>query len=200
MWDTILKRTKAAGINLVQTYVFWYAKNFSIISIDWLHFSIEILVINVSWIRIFKCFLLVLSFLPANWPSLFFLRDLHNPEPGVFYFDNNADLNTFLSLCQVCSIHLSNFDWLPLISFQANGLYVNLRIGPYICAEWNFGALPAWLKFESGIVFRDYNMQFMAAMSTWMEYLVDYVRPFFANQGGPVSSQTWHMHTTFTLG
>ncbi len=35
----------------------------------------------------------------------------------------------------------------------------------------------------------------MAAMSTWMEYLVDYVRPFFANQGGPVSNNTF----TFAL-
>lgn len=25
------------------------------------------------------------------------------------------------------------------------GLYVILRPGPYICAEWDFGGLPSWL-------------------------------------------------------
>jgi len=27
----------------------------------------------------------------------------------------------------------------------AAGLFVNLRIGPYVCAEWTYGGLPAWL-------------------------------------------------------
>jgi beta-galactosidase len=38
-----------------------------------------------------------------------------------YYFQDNYDLVKFIKLVQ-----------------QA-GLYVHLRIGPYICAEWNFG-------------------------------------------------------------
>ena len=28
---------------------------------------------------------------------------------------------------------------------QRHGLFINLRIGPYVCAEWNFGGFPYWL-------------------------------------------------------
>ncbi|CAN6722723.1 unnamed protein product [Malus baccata var. baccata] len=37
---------------------------------------------------------------------------------------------------------------------QQASLFVNLQIGPYVCAEWNFGGFPIWLKYVSGIVFR----------------------------------------------
>jgi hypothetical protein len=37
-----------------------------------------------------------------------------------------------------------------LISFlrvaQTKGLFVNLRFGPYVCAETNFGGIPVWMK------------------------------------------------------
>jgi beta-galactosidase len=26
------------------------------------------------------------------------------------------------------------------------GLFVILRIGPYVCAEWSMGAMPVWLR------------------------------------------------------
>jgi beta-galactosidase GanA len=45
----------------------------------------------------------------------------HEPSPGQYYFGDRYDLVKFIKL-----VH------------QA-GLYVNLRIGPYVCAEWNFG-------------------------------------------------------------
>ncbi|TQD98029.1 hypothetical protein C1H46_016393 [Malus baccata] len=37
---------------------------------------------------------------------------------------------------------------------QQASIFVNLQIGPYVCAEWNFGGFPIWLKYVSGIVFR----------------------------------------------
>jgi hypothetical protein len=69
---------------------------------------------------------------------------------------------------------------------QEQELYVNLRIGPYVCAEWNYGGFPVWLKFEEDIVFRDYSPPFMNAMQSWMKYLVSYLKPYFASNGGPV--------------
>ncbi|XP_020979890.1 beta-galactosidase 12-like [Arachis ipaensis] len=45
----------------------------------------------------------------------------HEPSPGKYYFEDRYDLVKFIKVVQ-----------------QA-GLYVNLRIGPYICSEWNFG-------------------------------------------------------------
>lgn len=73
-------------------------------------------------------------------------------------------------------------------ALQENELYVNLRIGPYVCAEWNYGGFPIWLKFLDGIVFRDYSAPFMTAMQNWMTYVVNYLKPYFASNGGPVRS------------
>ena len=48
------------------------------------------------------------------------------------------------------------------------GLYVILRPGPYICSEWDFGGLPAWLSTKSGISYR-------VANATYMHYLDKYL-------------------------
>ncbi|KAE8672290.1 hypothetical protein F3Y22_tig00111847pilonHSYRG00125 [Hibiscus syriacus] len=40
------------------------------------------------------------------------------------------------------------------------GLYVHLRIGPYVCVEWNYGGFPLWLHFIPGIKFRTDNEPF----------------------------------------
>ncbi|KAJ7110696.1 hypothetical protein O6H91_Y570500 [Diphasiastrum complanatum] len=47
--------------------------------------------------------------------------DRHEPSPGTYNFEGRYDLPKFLKLVQKA------------------GLYVILRIGPYACAEWNFG-------------------------------------------------------------
>ncbi|KAJ6381895.1 hypothetical protein OIU77_030532 [Salix suchowensis] len=66
----------------------------------------------------------------------------HEPAPGNYYFEERYDLVKFIKLVQ-----------------QA-GLYLHLRIGPYICAEWNFGGFPVWLKYVPGIEFRTDNEPF----------------------------------------
>ena len=43
---------------------------------------------------------------------------------------------------------------------QELGLWAILRPGPYICAEWDFGGLPAWLLADLGI-------QGIGAISIW---------------------------------
>ncbi|KAF3324539.1 beta-galactosidase-like protein [Carex littledalei] len=69
----------------------------------------------------------------------------HEPSPGQYYFQDRFDLVSFIKLVK-----------------QA-GLYVHLRIGPYICAEWNFGGFPVWLKYVPGIAFRTDNKPFKAS-------------------------------------
>uniref|UniRef100_A0A8C6F363 Galactosidase beta 1 like n=1 Tax=Monodon monoceros TaxID=40151 RepID=A0A8C6F363_MONMO len=51
----------------------------------------------------------------------------HEPEPGVYNFNANRDLFAFLKEATLAN------------------LLVILRPGPYICAEWEMGGLPAWL-------------------------------------------------------
>ena len=39
---------------------------------------------------------------------------------------------------------------------QKNGLYVIVRPGPYVCAEWEMGGLPWWLLKKKDIKLSDY--------------------------------------------
>lgn len=53
--------------------------------------------------------------------------NLHEPEQGQFNFSWIADLPAFIQMA------------------ADEGLYVILRPGPYICAEWEYGGYPYWL-------------------------------------------------------
>ncbi|CAA2956742.1 beta-galactosidase-like [Olea europaea subsp. europaea] len=94
----------------------------------------------------------------------------HEPEPGKYHFEERYDLVKFIKL-------------IP----QA-GLYVHLRIGPYACAEWNFGGFPVWLKYVPGISFRTDNGPFKAAMRKFTTKIVNMMKAekLYESQGGPV--------------
>ncbi|KAK6911894.1 Glycoside hydrolase 35, catalytic domain [Dillenia turbinata] len=85
----------------------------------------------------------------------------HEPSPGKYYFEGRYDLVRFIKLIK-----------------QA-GLYVHLRIGPYVCAEWNFGGFPVWLKYVPGIHFRTDNGPFKAAMQGFTKKIIE-------NEYGPM--------------
>ncbi|XP_010242207.1 PREDICTED: beta-galactosidase [Nelumbo nucifera] len=94
----------------------------------------------------------------------------HEPSPGQYYFEGRYDLVRFIKLVQ-----------------QA-GLYVHLRIGPYVCAEWNFGGFPVWLKYVPGIEFRTDNEPFKVTMQGFTKKIVDMMKAenLFEPQGGPI--------------
>lgn len=94
----------------------------------------------------------------------------HEPSPGQYYFEDRYDLVRFVKLVK-----------------QA-GLYVHLRIGPYVCAEWNFGGFPVWLKYVPGISFRTDNGPFKAAMQKFTVKIVSMMKAegLFESQGGPI--------------
>lgn len=94
----------------------------------------------------------------------------HEPSPGKYNFEGRYDLVKFIRLVQ-----------------QA-GLYVHLRIGPYVCAEWNFGGFPAWLKYVPGMSFRTDNGPFKVAMQGFTEKIVNMMKSekLFEPQGGPI--------------
>ncbi|KAJ4970437.1 hypothetical protein NE237_003536 [Protea cynaroides] len=68
------------------------------------------------------------------------------------------------------------------------GLYVHLRIGPYVCAEWNYGGFPLWLHFIPGIEFRTDNEPFKREMQRFTAKIVDMMKQenLYASQGGPI--------------
>ncbi|CAF0982021.1 unnamed protein product [Didymodactylos carnosus] len=67
-----------------------------------------------------------------------------------------------------------------------NGLFINLRIGPYVCAEWNNGGLPAWLNNVKDISFRSYNEPWLVEMKRFIGDILNYVKPYLASNGGPI--------------
>ncbi|KAM7275179.1 hypothetical protein ACFE04_017045 [Oxalis oulophora] len=94
----------------------------------------------------------------------------HEPSPGQYYFEDRYDLVKFIK------------------TVQQAGLYVHLRIGPYVCAEWNFGGFPVWLKYVPGMEFRTDNAPFKAAMQKFTEKIVGMMKgeKLFHTQGGPI--------------
>ncbi|XVE56106.1 hypothetical protein DITRI_Ditri03aG0210700 [Diplodiscus trichospermus] len=94
----------------------------------------------------------------------------HEPSPGNYNFKGRYDLVRFIK------------------TVQKMGLYVHLRIGPYVCAEWNFGGFPVWLKYVPGISFRTDNEPFKRAMQRFTQKIVEMMKneKLFASQGGPI--------------
>ncbi|MCO5547441.1 hypothetical protein L7F22_000890 [Adiantum nelumboides] len=68
------------------------------------------------------------------------------------------------------------------------GLMLFLRLGPYVCAEWNFGGLPVWLRDVPDIVFRTNNTFFQEEMSLFVQKIVSLLKDnnLFSWQGGPI--------------
>lgn len=94
--------------------------------------------------------------------------NLHEPEPGTLVLDGFLDLPRWLRLA------------------QEEGLHVLLRPGPFICAEWDDGGLPAWLLADPGIRLRSSDPRFTAAFDGYLDRLLPALRPFMAAHGGPV--------------
>ncbi|KAG8634453.1 beta-galactosidase 8 [Manihot esculenta] len=94
----------------------------------------------------------------------------HEPVRGQYYFEGRFDLVKFVK------------------TVQEAGLLVHLRIGPYACAEWNYGGFPVWLHFIPGIHFRTTNEPFKEEMKRFLGKIVNLMKEenLFASQGGPI--------------
>jgi beta-galactosidase len=90
----------------------------------------------------------------------------HAPTSSSFLLDEGLDLGRFLDLV------------------AAEGMHAIVRPGPYICAEWTNGGLPAWVLAESGI--RRNDPSYMAAVAGYLAALAPVLVPRQVSQGGPV--------------
>ncbi|MFE4518481.1 beta-galactosidase family protein [Kitasatospora sp. NPDC056783] len=66
------------------------------------------------------------------------------------------------------------------------GMDVILRPGPYICAEWDFGGLPARLLAVDGLRLRCADPAYLAEVDGWFDAVVPELLPLLASRGGPV--------------
>ncbi|MCJ8732959.1 hypothetical protein PDJAM_G00217660 [Pangasius djambal] len=96
--------------------------------------------------------------------------NFHEPVQGVYSFEGDRDLEYFL--------HLAN----------ETGLLVILRPGPYICAEWEMGGLPAWLLHNPKIILRSADSEYMQAVGDWLAVLLTKMHPWLYQNGGNIIS------------
>ncbi|KAF6162606.1 hypothetical protein GIB67_003152 [Kingdonia uniflora] len=91
--------------------------------------------------------------------------------------------------------HRQEYDfsgYLDIIRFlktiKSTGMYDVLRIGPYVCAGWNYGGFPVWLHNMLGIELRTYNEINKNEIQNFTTKIVDMARQekLFASQGGPI--------------
>ncbi|NWU24580.1 BGAL galactosidase, partial [Dyaphorophyia castanea] len=94
----------------------------------------------------------------------------HETLPGVYDFTGNRDVEAFLDLTAEL------------------GLLVILRPGPYICAEWEMGGLPAWLLWKPDIILRTSDPAFLAAVDSWLHILLPKIKPRLYQHGGNIIS------------
>ncbi|MFI8339519.1 beta-galactosidase family protein [Streptomyces sp. NPDC085639] len=94
--------------------------------------------------------------------------NFHETAPGKADFTGPRDLARFLRLAQNL------------------GLDAIVRPGPYICAEWDFGGLPARLLAVDGLHLRCSDPRFEAEVDGWFDLVVPELLPLLAGRGGPV--------------
>jgi beta-galactosidase len=92
----------------------------------------------------------------------------HERTPGVYDFTGNNDVAEFIR------------------EAQQEGLYVILRPGPYVCAEWEFGGYPSWLLKDPTTVVRSSDPKFMVPATRWLKRLGQELAPLQISNGGPI--------------
>lgn len=105
----------------------------------------------------------------CNTIAAYVFWNYHELTPGVFDFTTeNRDIVRFIKLA------------------QEEGMWVLLRPGPYVCAEWDFGGLPAYLLSNPNIKIRCLDPDYMQAVSRYVEKLSSLVNNLQVTKGGPI--------------
>jgi beta-galactosidase len=103
-----------------------------------------------------------------NTITTYVFWNAHEPRPDAYDFSGNNDVAEFVR------------------EAQQEGLYVNLRPGPYSCAEWDFGGFPAWLLKDHSTVVRSRDPKFIEPAARWIKRLGQELAPLQIGNGGPI--------------
>lgn len=106
--------------------------------------------------------------LGMNTICLYVFWNFHEEKPGEFDFTGQKDLAEFCRLC------------------QKNDMYVILRPGPYVCAEWEMGGLPWWLLKKKDIRLREDDPYFLERVSIFEKEVANQVAGLTIQKGGPI--------------
>ncbi|PKK80814.1 hypothetical protein RhiirC2_859600 [Rhizophagus irregularis] len=96
-----------------------------------------------------------------NCIRIYFHWGFHNPDEGIYKFDDNRDVDYLLNLCEKL------------------GLYVLAAPGPYICTETQAGGFPYWLAAKDLKIrhmnftgFKKYDKNFAEYEKEWFEVIL----------------------------
>ncbi|EJL76124.1 glycoside hydrolase family 35 protein [Chryseobacterium populi] len=103
-----------------------------------------------------------------NTVTTYVFWNYHEEEPGKWNFSGEKDLKKFIKTAQEA------------------GLYVIIRPGPYVCAEWEFGGYPWWLQKDKNLEIRTDNKAFLKQCENYINELAKQIIPLQINNGGPV--------------
>jgi len=103
-----------------------------------------------------------------NCISTYVAWNVHEPVEGKWQFSGDQDVAEFVRLANEL------------------GLYVILRPGPYICAEWDFGGFPGWITTESGISYRTSNAAYMHYFDKYLANVLPQLAELQVTRGGNI--------------
>lgn len=105
----------------------------------------------------------------CNTIAAYVFWNYHETEPGVFDFQTeNHNIAKFVKMV------------------QDEGLWLILRPGPYVCAEWDFGGLPAYLLAIPDIKVRCMDPRYTQAAERYIKNLAVQVKELQCTKGGPI--------------
>ena len=106
--------------------------------------------------------------LGMNTLCLYVFWNLHEPSPGQFDFSGNNDIARFCRLA------------------QKHGMYVIVRPGPYVCAEWEMGGLPWWLLKKDDVRLRTLDPYYMERVGIFMKEVGRQLADLQVSRGGNI--------------
>lgn len=112
--------------------------------------------------------LLKLKLCGFNTVETYVSWNFHEPKPNQFDFEGMLDIVSFVKTAQKL------------------GLYVIVRPGPYICAEWDFGGFPAWLLKDKNMKLRCMDESYLACVDRFFSKLIPMLLPLQHSKGGNI--------------
>ena len=119
---------------------------------------------------------------PDHWADRIHKARLMGLNTIETYVPWNAHATTADSWVEDAGLDLGRF--LDLVA--AEGMQAIVRPGPYICAEWDNGGLPAWLFRDQSVGVRRLEPQYLAAVTDYLRRVYRIVAPRQVDNGGPV--------------
>jgi len=105
----------------------------------------------------------------CNTIAAYIFWNYHESEPGVFDFQTgNHNIAAFIRIV------------------QEEGMFLMLRPGPYVCAEWEFGGLPSYLLQIPDIKVRCMDPRYTEAVERYIKILALQVKELQVTKGGPI--------------